>query len=244
MILVNSYILNSHKGGGFEQSRLTTLFASDQPHISFVSDQPRFLQLSIMPKPVHDTKASFHNRQSQRQRGVELKKTAEDEAFIDDAPELKHKSRAAELEAERCKTEMACETSKNKCNNGGGITLKQKLEEARAQCKLMDDGHFDNCLCCPICSMQVAESTNNDGETNTWCPNRCPLSWKPNHQKAAFLGELPVRLLKELVNPNSPFTCTHKETCKLLHLIGERIKNPDLQDTLFLPRSVQNARGG
>ena len=164
---------------------------------------------------------------------VELKKTAEDEAFIDDDPELENQSTAAELEAERRKTEMACETPKNKSNNGGSVTLKEKLEEACAQSKLMDDGHFDDCLRCPICSMRVAESTSDDGETNIWCPNHCPLPWKPNNQKAAFFGELSVHLQKEFVNPNSPPTCTHKETCKLVHLIGERIKNPDLQDTLF-----------
>ena len=214
MILVNLHKLISHKGGGFEQSRPTTLFALDQPHIFFVSDQPRFSRLSIMPKPVHNKtrKRAFiideasDDGEHSGDEIVELKKTAEDEAFIDDAPELEHQTTAAE----RHKTEMACETSKNKSNNGGGITMKEKLEEARAQSKLMNDGHFEDC---PRC--------------------HCPLAWKSNNQKAAFFGQLSVCLLKEFVNPNSLPTCTHKETCKLVHLIGERIKNPDLQDTLF-----------
>lgn len=140
---------------------------------------------------------------------VELKKTAEDEAFINDNPELEHQSTEAELEAECPKTEMASETSQNKSNNSGGVTLKEKLEQAHAQSKLMNDGHFDDCLHCPICSMQVVESTSDDGETNIWCPNRCPLPWKPNNQKVAFLGELSVCLLKEFINPNSLPSCTH-----------------------------------
>ena len=135
-----------------------------------------------MPKTVHNKtrRRAFiidepSNGEHSGDKIVELKKTADNVVFIDDDSELDNQSTAAELEAKCGKTEMACETSKNKSNNGGGITSKEKPEEARAQSKLMDEGHFDDCLHCPICSMRVAESTSDDGETSIWYPKHCPL---------------------------------------------------------------------
>ena len=61
---------------------------------------------------------------------------------VNDDPELEHQSTAAELEAECRKHDMACEMPKNKSNNSGDITWKEKLEQARVQSKLMDDGNL------------------------------------------------------------------------------------------------------
>ena len=61
-----------------------------------------------MPKTVHNKtrKRAFivdeasNDGENSGDEIVELKKTAEDEAFTDDDPELEHQSTAAELEAE------------------------------------------------------------------------------------------------------------------------------------------------
>lgn len=54
-----------------------------------------------------------------------------------------------------------------------------------------------------------------------------------NQKMEDFFGKLMVCLRTYFVNPNSPLTCKHDETCKLIRLSSEKISNPDLKDTLF-----------
>lgn len=124
------------------------------------------------------------------------------------------------------------------------LSLKEKIKAAKEANQKMDEGHFDERIRCPLCHMICSESTNDNGDTYIWCSNKCALPFKTANQKAQFFGELMVRLRADFVNPNTPPNCNHDETCKLIHLSGEKISNPDLQDTLFFvcPRKVADGQ--
>ena len=122
--------------------------------------------------------------------------------------------------------------------------LLRKLKEAKQESKAIQSGNF-TCkrVRCPLCHSQMSESTSEEGETYLWCPNKCHLPYKPNNEKARYLGELSVRLNAKFVNPNHLPDCKHGETAALLHLSGEKVK-AELQDTLFYicPKKVAEGR--
>lgn len=123
------------------------------------------------------------------------------------------------------------------------MSLKEKIKAAREANQKMEEGHFDERIRCPVCHMICFESTNYNGDTHIWCSNKCALPYKPSNQKAQFFGELMVRLRVDFVNSNSPSNCKHRETCKLIHLSGEKVSNQDLQDTFFVcPKKVADCQ--
>ena len=122
--------------------------------------------------------------------------------------------------------------------------LLKKLREAKEETKAIQNGNF---VCrrvrCPLCHAQMSESTSEEGETYLWCPNKCNLPYKPNNEKARYLGELSARINAKFVNPNRPPACRHGDTAALTHLNGPKVKE-QLRDTLFFvcPRKVAEGR--
>ena len=78
----------------------------------------------------------------------------------------------------------------------------------------------------------MSESTSEEGETYLWCPNKRNLPYKPNNEKAGYLGKLSVHINLKFVNPNRPPDCRHGDTTALTHLNGPKVKE-QLRDTLF-----------
>ena len=122
--------------------------------------------------------------------------------------------------------------------------LLKKLREAKEETKAIQNGNF---VCrrvrCPLCHVQMSESTSEEGETYLWCSNKCNLPYKPNNEKARYLGELSARINAKFVNPNRPPDCRHGDTAALTHLNGPKVKE-QLRDTLFFicPRKVAEGR--
>ena len=115
--------------------------------------------------------------------------------------------------------------------------MKEKTKAAREANQKME-GHFDERIPCPVYHMICSESTKDNGDMHIWCSNKCASPYKPANQKAQFFGELMVHLRIDFVNPNSP------PNCKLIHLSSEKVRNQDLQDTLFFmcPKKVTDSQ--
>ncbi|KAJ7382816.1 hypothetical protein OS493_032777 [Desmophyllum pertusum] len=164
-----------------------------------------------------------------RDSGDELiseKKTVDLTEWKDDSPEIdssasSHRALDASRRKRARKTEAATASAEEENEGKEGDDdpevarrreLLQKLREAKQESKAIESGNF-TCrrVRCPLCHSQMSASTNEDGETYLWCPNKCALPYKPNNEKARYLGELSARINPKFVNPNRPPDCKHGE---------------------------------
>ncbi|KAJ7358661.1 hypothetical protein OS493_022094 [Desmophyllum pertusum] len=172
------------------------------------------------------------------------KETVDLTEWKDDSPEVdsnasSHRALEASRRNRARKTEAATALAEEENEEEGDEDpevacrreLLKKLREAKQESKAIESGNF-TCrrVRYPLCHSQMCESTNEDGETYLWCPNKCALPYKPNNEKARYLVELSARINPKFVNPNRLPDCKHGKTAALTHLNGEKIKK-ELRNT-------------